>query len=193
MRNIRWTVGRRTAAITAIGLTSAILVTFVATLDAGHVVHDAERTRAHSDARALVAALDTRSSELKVDGFKAVTFADATSAQADVADDTQQVADMIAQLKKLPIDPDDLATVADLEAAFQTYTTEISAFVDAAVADQTAQRANAEQIQTANDKMDGILGGLNDSLGKDSTAASDTLLSTAKGMRTQVLLFALLA
>ena len=136
--------------------------------------------------------LDTRSSELKVDGFKAVTFDDVDAAQADVADDTQQVADMIAELKKLPLDPDDLEAVDALEEAFGTYTTEIAAFVEAASADQDGQRANAEKIQEANDKMDATLGGLGEALAGDATEASDTLLDTADGMRNQVLLFALL-
>ncbi|MEP9363839.1 methyl-accepting chemotaxis protein [Nocardioides sp. CN2-186] len=192
MKNVRWTVGRRIAVITCIGLASAVLVTLVAWAGAGTVASKAERTRTHTDARALVQALDTRSSELKVDAFKAVTLDDPTSSQADVADDTKQVAEMIGALKKLPLDPDDLATVNDVEAAFADYTTTIAAFVDAAVADQAAQRAKAEQIQAANDKMDGALGDFVDSLAGDATEASDTLLDTTHGMRTQVLIFALI-
>ncbi|KQW45967.1 chemotaxis protein [Nocardioides sp. Root1257] len=192
MKNIRWTVGRRITVITCIGLGSAVLVALVAWVGAGAVSHDAERTRTHDDARSLVQQLDTRSSELKVDGFKAVTLDDPTSAQADVADDTQQVADLIATLRKLPLDPDDLASIDDLEGAFQGYTTAIAQFVDAAVADQDAQRSRAEQIQQANEKMDTVLGDLVDSLSGDATAASDGLLDTAHGMRGEVLLVALL-
>ena len=192
MRNINWTVGRRIAVITCIGLASAVLVALVAWSGAGTVTHNAERTRTHDDARSLVEALDTRSSEIKVDGFKSVTLDDPTSAQADVADDTQKVADLIAQLHKLPLDPDDKAAIDDIEAAFQEYTTTIGAFVDAAVADQDGQRAKAEQIQQANDKMDVVLGDLVDALTHDATEASDSLLSTSHGMRGQVLLFALI-
>jgi len=192
MRNIRWTVGRRVTAITCIGLASAVLVALVAWAGAGTVSHDAERTRTHDDARSLVQQLDTRSSELKVDGFKAVTLDDPTTAQADVADDTQQVADLVAGLRELDLDPDDKAAVTDLESAFATYTTAIADFVDAAVADQDAQRAKAEKIQEANEQMDAVLGGLVDALTGDADEASDSLLDTAHGMRGQVLLFALL-
>ena len=126
MRNIRWTVGRRIAVITCIGLASAVLVALVAWVGAG----DRRRTTPSAPGRtttpaSLVQQLDTRSSELKVDGFKAVTLDDPTTAQADVADDTQQVADMIAALRKLDLDPDDKAAVTDLEAAFAAYTTSI--------------------------------------------------------------------
>ncbi|WP_036508262.1 methyl-accepting chemotaxis protein [Nocardioides sp. URHA0020] len=192
MRNIRWTVGRRITVITCIGLASAVLVALVAWVGAGNVSYDAQRTRTHDDARSLVQQLDTRSSELKVDGFKAVTLDDPTSAQADVADDTQQVADMIADLRKLDLDPDDKEAVTALEAAFQTYTTSIAAFVDAAVGDQAGQRADAEKIQEANEKMDAVLGDLVDALSHDAAEASDNLMGTAHGMRGQVLLFALL-
>ena len=192
MRNIRWTVGRRVTVITCIGLASAVLVALVAWVGAGTVSHDAERTRTHDDARSLVQQLDTRSSELKVDGFKAVTLDDPTTAQADVADDTQQVADLIAALRELDLDPDDKAAVTDLETAFAAYTTSIAEFVDAAVADQDAQRAKAEKIQQANEKMDAVLGGLVDALTGDADEASDSLLDTAHGMRGQVLLFTLL-
>ena len=85
LRNIRWTVGRRVAAITVIGLTSAVLICIVAWSRADEVINDAERAKVHGEARALVQSLDTRSSELKVDAFKSVTFADPTIAQADVA------------------------------------------------------------------------------------------------------------
>jgi methyl-accepting chemotaxis protein len=192
MRNIRWTIGRRVTVITCIGLASAVLVAMVAWFATGSVDHEADRARAHHDALSLVKSLDTRSSELKVDGFKAVTFKDPTSAQADVADDTEQVAGMIAELRKLPLDADDKARVTDVETAFEGYTTAIAQFVDAAVVDQDGQRAKAEQIQKENDKMDSTLGAFVDSLSKDATTASDQLLTTVTGMRTKVALFTLL-
>jgi methyl-accepting chemotaxis protein len=192
MRNIRWTVGRRITVITCIGLASAVLVAIVAWVGADAVSRDAERTRTHADARSLIQQLDTRSSELKVDGFKAVTLDDPTSTQADVADDTQQIADLIAALRALPLDPDDQARIADLETAFAAYTTAIGEFVDAAVANQHAQRAKADKIQAANEELDAVLGDYVDAFAGDAAEASDALLDTAHGMRTQVLLFTLL-
>src|SRR4051812_17583282 len=110
---ITWTIGRRIAAITAIGLTAAVVVTLVAWTGAGAVSHEAERSRTHTDARSLVQRLDTRSTELKVDAFKAVTLSDASSVRADVADDTGQVADLIAELHALPLDAADKAAIDD--------------------------------------------------------------------------------
>ncbi|WP_243059199.1 methyl-accepting chemotaxis protein [Nocardioides sp. SR21] len=189
MRNIRWTVGRRIAAITAIGLASAILIAAVAFSRADDVAYDAERAKVHNAARALVQSLDTRSSELKVDAFKAVTLDDPTTAQADVIDDTEQVAGFIAEMRKLPLDDHDMKAIDAMEADFATYTGEISAFIDAAVADQDGQRGNAEQIQASNEKMDDSLGHLVELLNKDSVAASQATIDTANGMRTIVLIF----
>jgi methyl-accepting chemotaxis protein len=189
MRNIRWTIGRRIAAITVIGLASAVLVCFVAWSRAGEVKDDAERAKVHNDARALVQALDTRSSELKVDAFKAVTFDDPTIAQADVADDTQQVAGFIAEMRKLDLDEHDKEAIDAVEADFATYTADISAFIDAAVADQDAQRGKAEQIQVANEQMDDSLGKMVELLGKDSTEASQATVDTASAMQVFVLIF----
>ncbi|GAA4380689.1 methyl-accepting chemotaxis protein [Nocardioides caricicola] len=192
MRNIRWTVGRRIAAITAIGLTSAILISAIAWSSAGEVKSDAERAKTHNQARALVQSLDTRSSELKVDAFKAVTLDDPSSAQADVADDTQQVADFIAEMRKLDLDTDDKKTIDAMEADFATYTSEIAAFVDAAVADQDAQRAKAEQIQVSNEKMDDSLGAMIEMLDEDSVEASQATIDAADSMRTIVLIFSVI-
>ncbi|HEY0952686.1 hypothetical protein [Nocardioides sp.] len=80
MKNIRWTVGRRIAVITSIGLVTSVVVALVSWTVAGSVTSSAEQARAHQDARGLFQALDTRSSELKVDGFKSVTLTDPTSA-----------------------------------------------------------------------------------------------------------------
>src|SRR6478735_2441325 len=192
MRNIRWTIGRRIAAITAIGLASALLIAAVAWSSAGDVEYDAERAKTHNEARSLVQSLDTRSSELKVDAFKAVTLDDPTSAQADVADDTDQVAGFIAQMRKLDLDADDAKAIDAMEADFETYTSEIAAFIDAAVADQDGQRGDAEQIQASNEKMDDSLGHMIELLEKGSVEASQNTIDAASAMRTIVLIFSVI-
>ena len=53
MRNIRWTVGRRIAAITAIGLVTTALVAIVSWTSARTVENDAEVVRNHTEARSL--------------------------------------------------------------------------------------------------------------------------------------------
>ncbi|MFC7494460.1 MULTISPECIES: methyl-accepting chemotaxis protein [unclassified Nocardioides] len=186
MRNLRWTVGRRIAAITAIGLASTLLVAAVAWTSAGAVQHDSHRVRTHDDARSLYQSLDTRSSELKVDGFKALTFEDPTIAQADVADDTAQVADLIAQLRELDLDDHDKEKIDQVEAAFATYVARISDFVDAAVAGD-AQRV--EEIQKANEAMDEVLGAAVELLAEDVVEAAGALDDEVTGTRTKVLVF----
>jgi methyl-accepting chemotaxis protein len=189
MRNIRWTVGRRVAAIIAVCLAATLLVASMAWLSAGTVDYEADRVRMHDDAQALYQSLDTRSSELKVDGFKAATYDDPTVAQADIADDTQKVADLIAQLRELDLDEHDFEAITEVEAAFADYTAAISAFADAAVA---GQDPDVEDIQAANDEMDVVLSDAIELVSGDADEAADTLASTVAGMSTKVLVFTLL-
>jgi methyl-accepting chemotaxis protein len=80
------------------GLLTMLLVAMIAVRAATAVRADAFTMRAAQEARAVVLALDTRSSELKVVGYKAVTVSDPHSAVADVTDDTAKVSALLAQL-----------------------------------------------------------------------------------------------
>ena len=189
MRKIRWTVGRRVAAIIAVCLASTLLVASMAWLSAGTVDHEADRVRMHDDAQALYQSLDTRSSELKVDGFKAATYEDPAAAAADIADDTQKVADLIGQLRALDLDPDDVEVIDEVETAFADYTAAISDFAKATAA---GDEPPVEDIQTANDAMDTVLSNATGMVSGDADAAADKLASTVSGMSSKVLLFTLL-
>ncbi|WP_179714437.1 methyl-accepting chemotaxis protein [Nocardioides lianchengensis] len=192
MKNIRWTVGRRIAAITAIGLIVTTLVAVVAWTSAFAVEEDADTTKAHTDARSLYQSLDTRSSELKVSALKSLVADDPAALEADVADDTATVAELIAGLKGLDLDADDQQLVGEVEDAFADYTASIAAFVQAAAEDQAGQRARADEIQTANDAMDVVLSGAVEDIGADADSTSQNLMDTASGMRMTVLVVAVL-
>ncbi len=131
-----------------------------------------------STAQSLVLQLDTRASELKVDGYKALVREDPESQQADVVDDRGQVTDLLGQLTAVSLTGDSATAVAGLAGAFETYVADIGSFVDDAVADQEGTRARWADIQTANDVTDAAVGTAKDALAADVAAASARLAST---------------
>jgi methyl-accepting chemotaxis protein len=164
---ITWSVGRRLAAIAAVGAITTVLVGAVAVSGFRTLQHEAGEVAKYEEARSLMRALDTRSSELKVDGLKAVAYKDNADIPQDVADDIATVNELTDQLAALNLD----ATKAQTDAfitAWQTYEKTISDFVDAAVADQAAARSRVEEVQTANDAMDEMLGGAIDDIEKSA-------------------------
>ena len=104
-----------------------------------------------ADAETLVLQLDTRASELKVDGFKALVRDVPAEQLSELADDIATPEGILQELAGIPLEGKAAAAVADLESGFGAYTAAIQAFVDAAVADQAGTRARWEDIQSAND------------------------------------------
>jgi methyl-accepting chemotaxis protein len=188
---ITWTVGRRLAAIAGIGAITALVVGGVAlsgirTLDA----HATELAK-YEDARSLMRALDTRSSELKVDGLKALTVPDNSTIPQDVVDDTATIADLMDQL-----DAVDVSVTAEqketFKAAWATYEARIAKFVDAAVADRKAMLPKADKIQKANDAMDELLGGAIDAMEKSAAAKQKKADETRSRVTSLIVLTAVL-
>ncbi len=117
-----------------------------------------------ADAESLVLQLDTRASELKVDGFKALVRDVPAEQLAELADDIATPEGIIAELNAIPLEGAAAAAVAELQASFGAYTDAIQAFVDGAVADQAAMRVRWEEIQAANDLTDSAVGTAKDAL-----------------------------
>lgn len=160
---VTWTVGRRLAAIAAIGASTTVVVGSVALNGLRNTDSDAEGLAKYQDARSLFHALDTRSSELKVDGLKSITYADNASIAKDVQDDIATIDELMGQLEAIKLDAPQEQTDA-FNAAWVKYETAIADFVDAAIKDQGALRARADDIQAANDQMDALLGGTIDQI-----------------------------
>ncbi|MGY1694117.1 methyl-accepting chemotaxis protein [Geodermatophilus sp. SYSU D00814] len=137
--------------------------------------HDAE---ALDRAQVLVLQLDTRASELKVDGFKAVVREDPAEQLAELAEDVATPEAMLEELATAELTGDAAAAVAELEGTYGEYTAAISAFVDRAVADQAGARADWEGIQAANDLTDDAVGAAVDTLATESAAATDAMEAT---------------
>jgi methyl-accepting chemotaxis protein len=157
--SITWTVGRKLAALAGIGLFVAATTSGVAVQGLSHVGSAQDRLVSLEKAGSLAHALDTRASELKVDAYKSVTFADPASVLPELADDIETPRQLIEELDALPLDGAAKEQVVALKAGYATYIDDISAFVKAAVADQKAMLPRVDDIQKANDKTDASLGG----------------------------------
>ncbi|WP_349642949.1 methyl-accepting chemotaxis protein [Blastococcus sp. CCUG 61487] len=154
------------------GVVASLLVGNAGVRDADHRLMDLEH------AQALVLQLDTRASELKVDGFKAITRPDPAAQLPELAEDIATPEGLLEELAAIDLEGPVAETVADLQADFGQYTAAISAFVDAAVADQEGTRLRWEEIQAANDLTDGAVSAAKDELGAAAAAAEAELLES---------------
>jgi methyl-accepting chemotaxis protein len=155
---LAWFAGRRLAVKFGV-LLGVVVVAFGALLasllSSNAVVRDASATRsAVAQAENLVLQLDTRASELKVDGLKALVSPDPRDQLADLADDTETADGLLAELGEVPLTGESATAVAGLQDTFATYTAAIRTFTDGAVADQVGARPRYEEIQDANDVSD---------------------------------------
>jgi methyl-accepting chemotaxis protein len=192
MIKIDWTVSKRIAVIAAIGALTTIVLGATAYTKTGAVREESDQLAQTRGALVTLRALDTRASELKVDAFKSVTLADPTTAQADVADDTKQVGELITSLKGYELNAGDTAMVDKIETKFGDYTDAISAFVDAAIKDQKGMLAQIDQIQAANDITDEALGGALDQFTKDAAADNAQRDATLNSEEDTILIVGLL-
>ncbi|MGY1682799.1 methyl-accepting chemotaxis protein [Geodermatophilus sp. SYSU D01176] len=127
-----------------------------------------ERLATLTHAQSLVLQLDTRASELKVDGFKAIVRPDPQAQLAELADDIATPEELLAELSEIPLTGQRAQEVAALDSTYREYMDAIELFVQGAVADQAGARVRWEEIQAANDLTDGAVGTAKDAL----TAAS---------------------
>ncbi|MGY1811317.1 methyl-accepting chemotaxis protein [Blastococcus sp. SYSU D00820] len=129
-------------------------------------------------AEVLVLQLDTRASELKVDGFKALVRADPATQLQELSEDIATPEGLLAELAEIELSGEPAAAVAELQASFGDYTEGIRTFVDSAVADQAAARAQWESIQAANDLTDGAVSAAKDALAAATEDAAVELADT---------------
>ena len=166
---INWTVGRRLAAIAAIGAITTVLVGLFAVTGMHGLQKKTAVVAKYEDARTLMHALDTRSSELKVDALKAVSYKDNSGLPKDVVDDSATVTDLTKQLTALKI-PSSKLDMTAFNAAWATYEKDIADFVNDAVANKAAALEEVDRVQAANDQMDEMLGKSVDDMEKAASA-----------------------
>jgi methyl-accepting chemotaxis protein len=178
-RRLGWFADRRLAAKFGIMIAVVVLAfggLVAATLSSNaHVQQANGRLDALNHAEELVLQLDTRASELKVDGFKALVRPVPAEQLSELADDIDTPTQLLAELATVPLTGDAAAAVADIAPTYGTYVDAITAFVNAAVADQTTTRVRWEDIQAANDLTDGAVSSAKDALAAQSGAAQAEL------------------
>ncbi|MGY1744706.1 methyl-accepting chemotaxis protein [Blastococcus sp. SYSU D00695] len=151
----------------------------------GTVREATDRLQDLADAETLVLQLDTRASELKVDGFKALVRDVPAEQLPELADDIATPEELLERLGGIPLTGEPATAVGALESGFAAYTDAIRAFVEGAVADQAGSRARWEDIQAANDLTDSAVGTAKDSLAAARASAEETLqaaVSRAEGL-----------
>ena len=190
--HLDWSVGRRIAAIAGIGIVTTVTVGAVAVSSAARVDHKAGEVDDLQRASVLFHALDTRSSELKVDAYKSLLTTNPASVKADVVDDTAKVSDLLRQVRRLQLSAENRNQVRDVTRAFDAYTGTIAGFVASAAENQEGTRSRVEAIQAANDVMDDSLGAAVDDFTKDAATGSAELVSMIAQMRTLVVVTAAL-
>jgi methyl-accepting chemotaxis protein len=179
---ITWTVGRRLAAISGIGVLTAVSIAGVGLHGLNAVDDQSVQVEKYDDAVVILRAIDTRASELKVTALKALAADDPAALQADVEDDLGQVQGYLDELGKLGLDDggDDAQAFV---AAFEKYGQDIGGIVAKIAADQDQWRTKGAQIvdevQTANDGTDAVIGAAIDSVTALSDGESAQLHDTA--------------
>ncbi|MBY3555857.1 HAMP domain-containing protein, partial [Modestobacter lapidis] len=177
-----WFADRRLAVKFGFVLGVVVLVfgsLLTALLTSNGSVRDAnERLDRLATAQELVLQLDTRASELKVDGFKALVRPVPSEQLAELADDVATPTRLLAELAEVPLSGAPADAAAQVQATYVTYLDAISSFVEAAVADQAGARLQWEGIQAANDLTDGAVSEAKAAL-EAATTATQVELSAA--------------
>src|SRR3954469_17757391 len=87
-------------------------------------------------AQEVVLQLDTRASELKVDGYKTLVRPDPAAELDELTGDIQTGQDLLGELATISLTGKSADAVAELESTFGQYTDAITQFIRTGVADQ---------------------------------------------------------
>jgi methyl-accepting chemotaxis protein len=138
----------------------------------------------------MVMQLDTRASELKVDGYKALVRSDPEAQLEELAGDVATADELLAVLEIAELSGETAEAVDGVVESFGPYTDAIGVFIDSAIADQAGTMARWEEIQVANDITDGAVGAAKDLLISESIATEQELTDTIEYTQTISLLIA---
>ena len=152
------TVGRKLAALATIGVLVAAVIGLVTLRGLTTVEARQDHLERVELARSLVLRLDTRASELKVDGYDAILSADPAAGLGELAEDMAAPLELIGELKAVDLDGAAGEQAELVEAAYADYLTDVEAFVQQAVADQEATRGRYQEIDETDDLTDAAIG-----------------------------------
>ncbi|RBY96896.1 methyl-accepting chemotaxis protein [Blastococcus sp. TF02-8] len=143
-------------------MTGAVVVTFGAlsasTFSANaEVLRLCEEVHGYVAARADVLQLDTRASELKVDGLAALVSDDPAAELAALQEDVATTRELLARLDAAAVSGDAAEAVQAMESGYAPYMDAVTAFVQQAVADPAAARARWTDVLDANQLTDAVV------------------------------------
>ncbi|MGZ4487744.1 MAG: methyl-accepting chemotaxis protein [Nocardioides sp.] len=167
---LTWTVGRRLAAIAVLGVMMGLSAWGVALHGLTAVRTTNTQLETIQKADTILAQLDTRASELKVDGYKTLVRPDPSSELSELSDDSGTIDTLLTQLKALPYGPDTTFDPMPVLAAYRTYVADMSTFVNRAASDPKGMRGSFGDIQAANDKTDAAVTAAREELSKELTS-----------------------
>ncbi|MDQ1292232.1 MAG: methyl-accepting chemotaxis protein [Actinomycetota bacterium] len=172
MRTRSFTIVQKFGVLGAVGFLGAIVTGGAGLVAVTRYQDLSTELASKTTAQNIIRELDTRASELKVDGYKAIVRPKPTEELAELAEDSEKITTRLAKLDALDLPVADRQRIGSLSAAFQDYVKQIDAYVKTAVADQTAARSDWEAIQKANDATDEAVGNAADAF--DASAAATT-------------------
>jgi methyl-accepting chemotaxis protein len=140
-------------------------------------------------AEKLVLQLDTRASELKVDGYKTAVRPDPAAELDELTGDVETPTEMMAALDKLHLTGKPAAAVTTLEGKYRQYMQAISVYINGAVKNQASARLRWQDIQAANNISDDAVGSAEDTLAAASAAQQRALTDAISTARLVSLLF----
>jgi methyl-accepting chemotaxis protein len=152
------------------GLLLTVVVLALGGVVASTLLGNAAIEKANSEVAALghahdlVLQLDTRASELKVDGFKTLVRDVPSDELEELKGDIETPQAMIDELSTIELTGESADAVAGVQDAFNAYADAITTFINGAVADQAGMRPRWEEIQAANDLSDGAISAAKDTL-----------------------------
>ena len=187
MRGANLTMGRRLGLVGGIGLLVGLVVGVVSLVSLSRLRDAEAELDKQVAAQRLVRELDTRSSELKVDGYKALLRPDPAEELAELKDDTGTVTERLDKLDALGLSAEDADRLAPLRATFEQYVKDITAVVTAAVANQPLAQQRFEAIQAADDATDTAIEEISEDFDADVAGLTVDLANAQAALRRLVI------
>ena len=193
MSRMSLSIGRKLFAVSALGVIAVGVLAAITLATIGHFQATTAELAKVSTAQQLTLRLDTRASELKVDGYKTVVRSDPAAELDELSGDMAEPTDLLAQLDAVGVTGAGAAEIAALKEKFQAYMAAIETYVKGAVADQATARRNWADIQKANDITDSAVGAAKDALDAHMQDVTARLASAEATLKRSAALTALAA
>jgi methyl-accepting chemotaxis protein len=150
----RFSIGYKVAALAAAGVVAAVAVNAIATWSASEVSDANQRVDTLRRAAAALNHLDTRESELKVSGYRAIIEADVQAIADELVEDAVTVEEAVAAIEALDLPADVRAEFAATKPDIVAFTEFVREFVADAGRDQRSVLPREAEIAERNHAVD---------------------------------------